>query len=148
MLLRDYQQIALEATLEIFRAKQAVLIVLATGLGKTVVAAHIAEHYKSLGRILLLAHREELIFQGQATLERVTGEAAEIEMADNWASQSIWGSHVVVPTIQTQIAAEKQDAARLNALRRQMGPALMKLTDLGGPGPGQGKSTPKGPRRR
>jgi superfamily II DNA or RNA helicase len=146
--LRDYQRAALDSALAVLREKQAALIVLATGLGKTVIAAHVADAFKGRGRILLLAHREELIFQGQATLERVTGATAEIEMAGEWASKSIWGSGAVVSTIQTQIATEKQDAAHLRALRGQMGPTLMKLTDLGGPGPGRRKNASKGPRSR
>jgi superfamily II DNA or RNA helicase len=104
--LRDYQQTAYDKTLEAFRQSQAVLIVLATGLGKTIVAAHVADRFKDKGRILLLAHREELLSQGQDKLERVTGERAEVEMADQWASKSvIWGgAQIVVSTIQTQIA--------------------------------------------
>lgn len=106
MILRDYQQDAVSKTMECFQGKQAVLIVLATGLGKTVVASHIAERFKEKGRILLLAHREELIFQGQRTLERVTGEKSEIEMADSWATKGSFfgGAQIVCSTYQTQIA--------------------------------------------
>ena len=65
MILRDYQRMAVNQTLESFKANQAVLAVLATGTGKTVVAGHVAKHFTDAGRILLLAHREELIFQGE-----------------------------------------------------------------------------------
>jgi superfamily II DNA or RNA helicase len=105
MKLRPYQQEARDRTLEAFKESQAVLVVLATGLGKTVIASHIADHYKDRGQIMLLAHREELISQGKRTLERVTGMAGEIEMADSWATRSLlWNSGVICSTIQTQIA--------------------------------------------
>lgn len=113
MKLRDYQQEAVQKTLDSFQTNQAVLLVLATGLGKTVIAGHVADAFKDHGRILLLAHREELIFQGQATLERVTGARSEIEMADSWAGKSaLWGgAKVVCSTIQTQTAG--RDGGRM-----------------------------------
>lgn len=113
MKLRPYQEQAVEKVLGSFRQNRAVLVVCATGLGKTVIAAHIAKHFKGGGRILLLAHREELLTQGQDKLERVTGERAEMEMADQWAAKStIWGgSGIVVSSIQTQIAG--RDGGRM-----------------------------------
>lgn len=114
MKLRDYQRDAVEKTLESFRTNQAVLLVLATGTGKTVIAGHIADHFKDHGRILLLAHREELVFQGLEKLERITGAASEIEMANSWAGKStMWGgAKIIVSTIQTQIAG--RDGGRMN----------------------------------
>ena len=104
MILRPYQDEAVQSALDVFDAKQSALIVLPTGCGKTVVAANIAKHYMDLGKILWIAHREELIFQGQDTLERVTGQNADIEMADAWATAGLFGSKIVVSTIQTQIS--------------------------------------------
>ncbi len=114
MKLRDYQRDAVEKTLESFRTNQAVLLALATGLGKTVIAGHIADHFKDHGRIVLLAHREELLTQGQEKLERITGAASEIEMANSWAGKStMWGgAKIIVSTIQTQIAG--RDGGRMN----------------------------------
>ena len=111
--LRDYQTEAYTNTMKAFEGNQAALVVLATGLGKTVIAAHIAKDFVGLGRVMLLAHREELIYQGKSTLHRVTGIEGEIEMADNWASQStlFGGSHIVASTIQTQIAG--RDGGRM-----------------------------------
>jgi len=110
--LRDYQEQAVAKTLESFGTHQAVLCVLATGTGKTVIASHVAKHFSDKGRILLLAHREELIFQGQKTLEQVTGSHPEIEMADSWANRSLWGRNIVCSTYQTQIAG--RDGGRMN----------------------------------
>ena len=60
--LRDYQQEALESVQEalkngIYRQ----LIVLPTGAGKTIIMASIARHFDT--KVLLLAHRQELITQ-------------------------------------------------------------------------------------
>ncbi len=60
--LRDYQQAALEAVknnLQSGISKQ--LIVLLTGTGKTIIMAAIARYFDT--KMLLLAHREELINQ-------------------------------------------------------------------------------------
>jgi len=112
MNLRPYQQEAVDNTVEAFRSNQAVLLVLATGLGKTVIASHIAERFIPHGRVMLLAHREELITQGSKILKRVTGRECEIEMADNWARRSLFGGgKLVVSTIQTQIAG--RDGGRM-----------------------------------
>ncbi len=66
--LRDYQQEALKAVQDTFEkgvSKQ--LIVLPTGSGKTIIMAAIARHYDT--RVLLLAHREELIKQAKEKFE-------------------------------------------------------------------------------
>ncbi len=60
--LRDYQQEALKAVQDAFKkgiSNQ--LIVLPTGTGKTIIMASIARHFDT--KVLLLAHREELIRQ-------------------------------------------------------------------------------------
>jgi len=67
-MLRDYQQAALDAIVDNYKAgirKQ--LLVLATGLGKTVIAAQLPERLKEIlpGKMLFIAHREELIKQAR-----------------------------------------------------------------------------------
>ena len=106
MILRDYQKDAHDKTLEAFRKSRAVLVVCATGLGKTIIAAHIVKAFLARGRILWLAHHEELITQARDKLEAITGERVEVEMADSWAAKTtIWGgAKIVVGSIQTQIA--------------------------------------------
>jgi len=100
--LRDYQSEAVTKTLESFQTKQSVLIVLATGLGKTVCAAHIAEAFLAKGRIMLLAHREELIWQAREKIERFAKADCGIEMAELYVNNSLFGEMpVVVSTIQT-----------------------------------------------
>ena len=76
---------------------------MATALGKTIVAAHVVNHFKKLGRIMVVAHREELITQAQDKIKRVTGCVGDVEMSDLWAG-GMFKADVVVSTIQTQIA--------------------------------------------
>lgn len=59
-------------------------------------------------RILILAHRTELIEQAADKLARHLGLRPEIEMADQYAGRSgLFGSPVVVSSIQTQVAGKK-----------------------------------------
>lgn len=69
-------------------------------LGKTIVFAHVAANAVNAGgRVLILAHREELIRQAAAKLEAATGLTAAIEKADECAVHSM--ERVVVGSIQT-----------------------------------------------
>lgn len=87
MKLRDYQNEGVGNTCQILEAAAgaSTLGVAATGLGKTVMFAHVIERRKHLGRSLVIAHREELIRQGASKIELVTGEHCDIEMADERA---------------------------------------------------------------
>jgi superfamily II DNA or RNA helicase len=49
---------------------------MATGLGKTVIIGHVARRWPR-GRILAIAHRDELIHQMAATLSAITGEQCD-----------------------------------------------------------------------
>lgn len=78
--LRPYQLEAKKAIYSEFRQHRSTLLVLATGLGKTVVfTSVIADGLAKGRRILVLAHRDELIDQAAKTIERVTGSAPGIE---------------------------------------------------------------------
>ena len=70
MELRDYQKTAIENCRKAFREKNnSVLLVAPTGAGKTVMFAHIAQEASRKGkRVLICAHREELIDQISQTL--------------------------------------------------------------------------------
>lgn len=106
MNLRDYQSDAVNATIEAFNDVRSALIVLPTGCGKTVVFSHIAKTFRPDKRVLILAHREELIRQAAVKIEAITGDPADIEMAGEYADQgnSIFAhkARVVVSSIQTQ----------------------------------------------
>src|SRR4051794_30909716 len=64
MNLRPYQQHCLEVLLARYRAgRRRLLVCLPTGTGKTVVFAHFPRFFSMKRRLLILAHREELLEQ-------------------------------------------------------------------------------------
>ena len=67
---RPYQVEAVGNVLEEFRRKhRSTLLVMPTGTGKTVVFAALSAIARAKGRVLVIAHREELIRQAA---ERIT----------------------------------------------------------------------------
>lgn len=103
MILRPYQQAAVEATFDEWNEHDSTLLVMPTGCGKTVVFSEIIRRMQP-ARALVLAHRSELISQAVKHVEKV-GLDAEVEMADMWAGDHLWNrKQVVVSTVQTQIA--------------------------------------------
>ena len=97
MNLRPYQQEAKDKVLEGFKTHTKQLVVLPTGAGKTILFAKIAEHYQP-GRVLILAHREELVDQAIHKLRQATGIFAQKEKAKHKASLH---AQVVVASVQT-----------------------------------------------
>lgn len=77
------------------------LLVMATGLGKTIVAADAIKSRRP-GRALVLAHRTELLEQAKTTLEYITGEPCGVEKAERYAPSDV---PIVVASVQTMIAA-------------------------------------------
>ena len=83
MQLRQYQKEAVEAVEGAFKDVQSTLIVLATGCGKTIVFSHVAANeVRHGGRVLILAHRGELLEQAIDKLRKATGIVAGMEKAD------------------------------------------------------------------
>lgn len=108
MILRDYQQSAVDATLAELEAARSSLIVLPTGCGKTVVFAHIIKHFAGRGRALVIAHREELIHQAAEKIRAVTGEAPDIEMAEHHADSHMFRrTGVIVASVQTLLSDKR-----------------------------------------
>jgi len=69
MKLRFYQEDAEVAVREKFRTVSAIILVLATGAGKTVIFSDVARKAAALGkRVLILAHRDMLLKQASAKL--------------------------------------------------------------------------------
>lgn len=102
MILRDYQQRAYDAVINSWREHQCVLIVCATGTGKTVTAAHLIRERMKYGRVMVVAHREELLRQASATIQKVCGITPDMEMAEFWADQQYDSqSPVIVASVQT-----------------------------------------------
>ncbi|EKK6596284.1 DEAD/DEAH box helicase [Salmonella enterica] len=72
VLLRDYQVDSIRAVRQEFRISNAVILVLATGAGKTVIFSEITRLAKEKGsRVLILAHRDQLIKQCSRKLNEI-----------------------------------------------------------------------------
>ena len=85
--LRPYQQEAINAILSARRSGiKRMVISLPTGAGKTVIFSHLASMAQR--RVLVLAHREELLSQAQDKLQKALGDRGlvEIEQAQSYAS--------------------------------------------------------------
>lgn len=94
--LRPYQRDAVAAVFSSWQAGyKAPLIVLPTGAGKTITFAEVARRTK--GRVLVLAHRRELIMQAADKIEAVTGIRPGIDMGDLRAKAS---DRIVIATVQ------------------------------------------------
>mgnify|MGYP003649895385 CR=1 FL=1 len=102
---RPYQQEAIQKVCDAYRNGDAsTLLVLPTGTGKTIVFSHLADLAKQ-GRVMVVAHREELIDQAAHKINMVTGMVADIEMADRSVDpNSFHQSKVVIASVQTLIA--------------------------------------------
>jgi superfamily II DNA or RNA helicase len=82
LILRDYQLAAVDSVMEqLAQRGSSTLGVAATGLGKTVIFAHVAHRTADRGRVMVIAHREELVRQAADKIEAITGDKVEIEMA-------------------------------------------------------------------
>lgn len=105
MILRGYQRECRDAVEKTLERDHGTLMVMATGLGKTIVFGHVAHAYVKRGqRVLLLAHRTELLEQGAQKLRRITGDWVDVEQADKWADAprlSDDRAQIIVSTVQT-----------------------------------------------
>jgi superfamily II DNA or RNA helicase len=114
VILRDYQSDGVDAVFERFNAgSKSTLVVMATGCGKTICFAHVAARWPE-GNVLVLAHREELIFQARDKMQCVLGYAPAIEMGEYRADvdSPLFGSgpQAIVSSIQTLNAGRTCDA--------------------------------------
>lgn len=112
--LRYFQLDAYQAIRASLEANRSTLLVLATGLGKTQTFSSVAKHWP--GRVLVLAHRDELVGQAKARLEEMTGEYVEIEQGQVRSGRA----RIVVGSIQTV-----QRSSRLEALAKRGGFSLI-----------------------
>ena len=85
MELRPYQQAAKSAVLDEWdRGVDKTLLVLPTGTGKTIVFSAVTEEaVRRGGRVLILAHRGELLEQAADKLEKSTGLRSSLEKAES-----------------------------------------------------------------
>lgn len=109
MILRPYQNDAVEAIEREWQEATSALVVMPTGSGKTQVFAEIVRRRLQFGGAMIIAHREELIWQAAKRLEEITGVRPGVEMADSRATEGFWeGTEIVVSTVQTQVAGREQ----------------------------------------
>jgi superfamily II DNA or RNA helicase len=121
--LRPYQSAASDAIFSEWQEHDSTLVVMPTGGGKTVLFADVIRRVFPR-RALVLAHREELIFQARDKIQRVTGLHADVEMGDYRAESGLFdAARVIVSTIQTQCSGgdgggrmAKFDPARFGVL--------------------------------
>jgi len=106
--LRPYQLQAEESAFQAWSdGSRSVLGVLPTGTGKTVLFASIIRRKLPL-RTMVIAHRQELIWQARDKIQRVTGLEVDVEMGEYKAAIDGNLFHprasVIVSTVQTHIA--------------------------------------------
>ncbi|MCB9718795.1 MAG: DEAD/DEAH box helicase [Myxococcales bacterium] len=113
--LRPYQRECLTAIRDAYRGgKRRVLVALPTGTGKTVVFAQFPRFFRMRRRLLVLAHREELIEQARRKFLAVDPSLrVEVEQAERHASDD---AQVVVASVATLGRAK---STRLQRLRRE-----------------------------
>ena len=101
--LRPYQQEACEAVLgEWQKGNRKTLLVLPTGTGKTVVFSKVAENRVRHGdRVLILAHRGELLEQAEQKIQHFTGLGCALEKADATSVNSYF--RITVGSVQTMM---------------------------------------------
>ncbi len=120
--LRPYQEEARAAVASrIAAGRRALLTVLPTGTGKTVLfAAEVVDRTRDGGRALVLAHRDELIRQPTEALRRA---APGLEVGTVKAERNEVGCRVVVASVPTLARPERLDALRA------AGPLALVITD-------------------
>ena len=80
------------------------LIVMATGTGKTVVMGEVARRWPREQRIMVLAHREELIQQAAKKIGAICSEECAIEMADFATNENVprsYKNRIVIGSVAT-----------------------------------------------
>lgn len=112
--LRGYQVTAGANTLTAFEAVRSVLLVMATGCGKTVVFLWVAAKFP--GNVLIVAHRKELIYQAAARAREFLHEEVGVEMGN----ERFQGSPRIIVASKDSL---HQD--RLDSLGRRWTPGLI-----------------------
>ena len=94
---RDYQNTAISAAITELKYKQSTVIVCPTGTGKTLILGKIIQQWP--GRVIVLAHREELIFQAASKIYEITGIQCGIELAERKSNNE----SVIVASVQSML---------------------------------------------
>ena len=107
--LRPYQQQAVDAVFRelVERMQRSTLLVAAVGTGKTIMFSAVAERWRARGRVLVLAHREELLDQAEDKIRSSTGLSTGIEQADRAVRRDRLPD-VTIASVQTMRGARLQ----------------------------------------
>ena len=106
--LRPYQVDAKRFVFEKLIDHKSTLVEMATGLGKTCLFSVIAHEWP--GRVLVIAHRDELIRQAAQQITKVTGDLVGIEMGKERSTDSFYGTKCVVASVQTLARARRRES--------------------------------------
>lgn len=108
MILRPYQEEAVNSIFREWEDNASTLAVMPTGSGKSLVFAEVIRRIQP-SRAMVVAHRKELIHQAQETIERHADLDCEIEMADMVAATNLFHrTPVVIASIQTLISGSQK----------------------------------------
>jgi superfamily II DNA or RNA helicase len=105
-IMRPYQVAAKQAVLLKLLTARSTLVEMATGLGKTCLFAWIAHEWP--GRVLVIAHRDELIRQAAEKIQAITGDLVAVEMGRERAEDQLYGTKVTVGSVQTLARARRR----------------------------------------
>lgn len=98
---RHYQSEIEDSVFKEWESVTSTAVVAPTGTGKTVIFANIIKR-RLPKRALVIAHREELIWQARDKIERFAGVECGVEMAELYVNSSLFGEMpVVISTVQT-----------------------------------------------
>lgn len=105
--LRPYQQEAVAAVEKEWRSgHRKTLLVLPTGTGKTIVFAHVAKNCVCAGKkVLILAHRDELLTQAQDKIAAATGLGCAREKGQETSQGSFF--RITVGSVQTLMRPQR-----------------------------------------
>ncbi len=106
MQLRPYQEDAKKAIFLNLAVSHSTLLELPTGCGKTTVFSFVAHEWP--GRVLVIAHRDELIRQAASEIQLVTGDPVAVEMGRERAGDQLYGTKVTVASVQTLMRSNRR----------------------------------------
>ena len=105
MELRPYQKEARAAIFKEWEDKDKTLLVLPTGCGKTIVFADVAAERTQKGKVLILAHREELLDQASDKIRKFCNINCAVEKAERTSIGS--DNPIVVGSVQSMMTEKR-----------------------------------------
>lgn len=103
--LRPYQEQAKKAILKSWKEYQRSLLVLPTGTGKTIVFSKVAEERVKAGKVLIMAHREELLSQAADKIWKSCRIPCSLEKAESTCLDS--SDPITVGSVQTLMSERR-----------------------------------------